>query len=99
MATLARPSGKPITVAIIGTPDDDDIDLYDNFFRVCRSLRRCDITALSHGLGITVRTVENWYYGLTFPKEKSTAKAVIAWYEQGKPVKKLLQCESLQNLF
>lgn len=98
MAISVRPSGRPIMAAIIGTPDDDDMKLYDLFFNVCRALTCSDITALSHGLGLTVRTVRNWHYGLNFPKEKSTAKAVIDWYTKGKPVKKILQCESLQTL-
>ena len=93
-----RPAGRPIVAAIISTVDDDEIELYDNFFRICKQLTFSDRLAISYGLGITFRTVDNWYYGYNFPKEKSIAKGIINWYENGKPVKKIDQCDSLQNL-
>ena len=98
MSISVRPSGKPITAAIVGLPDDDDIELYDTFFKACRAFTCSDMTSLAHGLGLTVRTVRNWRYGLTFPKDRNIAKAVILWSKKGKPVKKILQCESLQSL-
>lgn len=97
MATNVRQAGRPITVAIIGSPDDIAIALRDTFFSICNALHYKDKVHLANGLGVTFRTVENWYYGWRFPDEQ-TARDVINWYNNGKPVKKILQCESLQNL-
>lgn len=97
MRRAGKPAGRPIKAAIIGSPTDKTIEKRDRFFTVCRSLAYSDITHLSNGLGVARRTVERWYYGENMPDEQ-TRDDVIAWYERGKPVKLILQCESLQSL-
>jgi hypothetical protein len=95
---VGKPAGRPIRAAVIGSSDDNTIEKRERFFVVCRSLSYRDKLDLSNGLGVTFRTIENWYYGWNMPDEK-TRDDVIQWYENGKPFKMILQCESVNILY
>lgn len=100
VATLGvvKPAGRPMIAATIGTSVDKAIEKREVFFTICRSLNYTDRVHLANGLGIYFGTVQRWYYGYQMPDEQ-TRDDIIDWYEKGKPVHKVLQCESLNSLY
>jgi hypothetical protein len=86
--SLKRP-GRPCLVAVINFSGDPDYPFWDEFYKVCSSFHYAEIMALSRAFGLSPRTVENWKYRISFPRN-GIAQQVVAWVEQGKPMKKVL---------
>lgn len=93
----ARPFGRPKTAAVIELDDDDEIEQRNIFFRVCKSLSYSDRIHLANGLNVTFRTVQNWHYGDYYP-DPAIAKAIVKWYDNGKPVTVVEPCDMVRSL-
>jgi len=91
-----KPAGRPKTAAVIRSSTDKTIEKREVFFTVCRSLNYSDRLALANGLGVAYFTVQRWSYGANMPDEQ-TRDDIVDWYNNGKPVTKILQCESLSG--
>jgi hypothetical protein len=83
--------GRPICRAVIDFTDDPDEELYNKFYKVCRTLSCSDMRKLARGLRVTLATVYFWRQGRSFPVTKGTAAFVIRWVEQGKPTEFVIQ--------
>jgi hypothetical protein len=84
MAVSAR--GRPVCIAALDFRHDPDQELYDEFYRACRTLSCSDIRKLARALRIDESTVRCWKKTKTFPVTRGTAKRVIKWVEEGKPI-------------
>lgn len=98
MRRALKPAGRPKIAAVIGSSTDKTIEKREVFFRICQSLNYSDRLALANGLGVHYFTVQRWSYGANMPDEQ-TRDDIIDWYNKGKPVTKILQCESLTGLY
>jgi len=78
--------GRPICRAVIDFAHDPDEELYDRFYKACRTLSCSDMRKLARGLRVRLATIYFWRAGRTFPVTKGTAGFVIRWVEEGKPV-------------
>jgi hypothetical protein len=65
---------------------DPSQELYDRFYKACQALDYSDIRRLARTLGIDESTIKYWKQTKTFPVTRGTAKRVIQWVNQGKPV-------------
>ena len=86
MAVSCSRAGRPCFVADIDFSNDEELARRDAFHKACKDFRYRDIAALGRMYGVTARTVENWKYGLTFPR-KDIAQQIIGWVNAGKPMK------------
>lgn len=98
MALGTAKCGRPYAVAEIPFQNERKVGLLEEFYGVCAGFHYREITAVSRALGVETRTVENWKYGLTFPRWE-TAIDVIEWVKRGKPIRKVLQSETPSNMF
>lgn len=94
--TCARP-GRPRLVADIDFSEDTDLAFWDVFYSICANFHYAEVMALSRALGLTDRTIRNWKYRITFPRE-GVAKQVIDWSDRGKPMKKVLPPQTASDL-
>jgi hypothetical protein len=78
--------GRPVCMAAIDFRLDPSQELYDRFYKACRTLDRSDIRKLARALHISERTVIYWKQTTTFPVTRGTAERVIQWVNEGKPV-------------
>jgi len=83
--------GRPICRAAIDFSVDPDKELYDDFYRACQTMGCVDIRRLAKALGIAESTIRFWKTTKTFPVTRGTAKYVIQWVEQGKPIEFVIQ--------
>lgn len=86
MAVSCSRAGRPCFVADIDFSNDEELARRDAFHNACRGFCYRDIAALSRACKVSMTTVENWKYGLTFP-QKDIAQQVIDWVNAGKPMK------------
>lgn len=93
---IIRPAGRPKIAADFSGCDDDDetIEKRERFFRLLKSLSFTDKLCIANGLGYTLRAIDYWYHGKSMPDER-TRNIILKWYAKGKPVKRLLSCDSL----
>ena len=68
------------------------------FFEICQSFTYSDKLALANYFGIAYFTVQRWSYGDNIPDEQ-TREDVIDWYNRGKPLKRLMTCDSLSGSY
>ena len=85
--TVSCKVGRPYHVADICFAKDPDRDLYDQFYRVCRSLTYSETVMLARALKVDVRTVRRWQSGECFPARRGWAVLIIGWVDNGKPQK------------
>lgn len=78
--------GRPICMAAIDFANDPDKELYDKFYEACKTLSCSDIRKLARALDINECTIRYWRKTKTFPVTRGTARRVIQWVEEGKPV-------------
>jgi len=97
MAISYRKGGRPYAVADIDFSNDAELLFWDTFYKACSNFRYIEIIALSRALEVSVRTVENWKYGLTFPR-KGIAQQVIDWVSRGKPMKKISPSQAISDM-
>jgi hypothetical protein len=83
--------GRPYHVADICFSEDPDLDLYDQFYRVCRSLTYFETVILARALKVDIRTVRRWQSGQNFPVRRGRAVLIIGWVSRGKPQKIISQ--------
>jgi len=81
--------GRPHLVAIVPFQNQQKVALLDKFYAIVSTFRYQEVMAVSRGMGVHPRTVDRWKYRESFPRW-DVALDVIAWYEQGKPVKRCL---------
>jgi hypothetical protein len=95
-----RPAGRPKTAADFSGCDNDSaaIEKREVFFRICRSLSYQDRVHVANGLGVDYSTVHKWHNGDQMPDEL-IRDSILKWHDKGKPLKRLLQCESLYGLY
>ena len=91
--------GRPVCMADIDFSRDPDQELYDRFYQVCRTLSCSDMRRLARGLRVTWATVYFWKKGKNFPATRGTAKLVIQWVEEGKPVKFMTQAQIAASVY
>lgn len=92
-------AGRPVCMADIDFSHDPDQELYDRFYEVCRTLSCTDMRKLARGLQVTLATVYFWKGGNSFPVTRGTAKWVIQWVEEGKPVKFMTQAQIATSVY
>jgi len=86
MAVTCSRAGRPCFIADIDPSNDEQLALRDVFHNACKGFCYRDIAGLARMYGVTTRTVDNWKYGLTYPR-KDIAQQIINWVEAGKPMK------------
>lgn len=92
-------AGRPICRAVIDFSHDPDQELYNRFYGVCRTLSCSDMRRLARALRVNLATVYFWKQGHTFPVTRGTAKWVIQWVEEGKPVEWVSQADIAAGMF
>jgi hypothetical protein len=91
--------GRPVCIAAIDFSYDLDQELYDRFYKACRTLNCCDIPKLAKALKISERGVWYWKEGKRFPETRGTAGWVIRWVEEGKPIEFRTQAQIAASVY
>jgi len=86
MAVSYSRAGRPCFVADIDPSNNEQLAIRDAFHNACKGFAYRDTAGLARMYGVTIRTVENWKYGSTFPR-KDIAQQIIDWVNAGKPMK------------
>lgn len=91
--------GRPICMAAIDFRSDPDKELYEKFYEACQMLSRSDIRKLARALDVNERTILYWKETKTFPVTRGTAKRVIQWVEEGKPIEFRTQAQIAASMY
>ena len=91
-------AGRPYLVADIDFSKDTELAFMDKFFNACADFHYAEIMGLSRAYGVSTSTVERWKYGMSIPKRKGIAEQIIAWVEQGKPMKRALPGKHVSDM-
>lgn len=92
-------AGRPYHVADIDFGKDPDQDLYDQFYRACRTLSYSETVFLARACRVDVRSVRRWQSGKYFARRPGMAILVIDWVNNGKPQKMITQAEDAAGMF
>jgi len=85
--------GRPYHEADIDFSKDPDQDLYDQFFRACRTLSYSETVFLARACKVNVRSVRNWQSGKYFPTRRGVAILILGWVNNGKPERIVKQAD------
>jgi hypothetical protein len=91
--------GRPVCIAAIDFRVDPDQELYCEFYKACGTLTSSDIRKLARTLGIAESTIRFWKKTTTFPVTRGTAKRVIQWVKEGKPVEFRTQAQIVTSSY
>jgi len=97
MALGTARGGRPCAVAVLPFRNARKVGLLEEFYGVCATFHYREIVALSRVLSVSPRTVENWKYGLTFPRW-DIAVDVIEWDKNGRPIIMVPSSETVTNM-
>lgn len=92
-------AGRPYHEADIDFGKDPDQDLYDQFYRACRTLSYSETVFLARACKVDVRSVRNWQSGKYFPTRRGTAVLILNWVNNGKPERIIKQAELAAGMF
>jgi len=86
-------------MAAIDLRVDPDQELYYEFYKACQTLDSSDIRKLAKTLRIAESTIRFWKKTTTFPVTRGTAKHVIQWVREGKPVEFRTQAQIADTMY
>ena len=82
---LGSRAGRPCFVADFEPSEDRRVAFWEAFYAACSQFRYRELVAVSRACSITLRSVERWKYGESFP-DRDRAQEVLDWVEAGKPM-------------
>jgi len=98
MVVAIAKRGRPYLVPKIDYVNDGQIELCDQFYKICSTFHYREIAGWSRILGVHPFTVERWKYKMTFPGYY-IAKQIIDWDGQGRPWEKVFPWQSAVDMF
>ena len=89
--------GRPFYVANIPALSRTSLRIYDEFFKVMRSISYREIAALARSLGMAHGSVSNWKYCGYTPR-LDVCVDIIDWYKAGRPMTLTYQRQKRRQL-